>query len=547
MLSIAWQEDWEEHWIERFPWKGVLAAVITAFVYVKLFSYPFHARGDPMWILQSPFLSPPINVLKAWVTPFQGLYTPLTHTIWAIVASISSSMSGSLSPLYFHATNLIFHLASVVLVYLIINRWIDSQWSGFVGALVFGIHPIQVEAVVEVASFGTVCSTTFALGAIYAHMRYIEYNDRRSYWATFALFVLALFSNPTVAILPLIIGFITKALSDKKRKEIIKELSPFVGVSLIFLAIALMIQPQITGPPWLYRPFIALDALGFYFKKALFPFSLSPDYGKRLEWILPTQPSFSVFVTLSVISGCFFLRKRLTFKGVGHGLLLSFVILIPFLGLWPFELQNVSTVSDRFAYFSIFGFGFAVAWIFSQFGNWRPIQALMAFMLFLCVIASFIQIEKWESNEAIFRDTLSQNPKSFSSHLSLGDHFAMIQEPKKSLHHFENSYKILPSIKAIEGIAQTYLKLDDLKNAMLAFEIGAKRFQESKLFYEAGKLRWHFGEHDIAQSHFEKALTLKPDYRLAQKNLASLKGFKKLASLRLEKYPSDETSETLLP
>ncbi|MEJ2744689.1 MAG: hypothetical protein P8123_03245 [bacterium] len=50
-------------------------------------------------------------------------------------------------PFGFHLTNLLWHVATVIVVYLLLRRFLKSPLPPLLGAIVFAIHPIQTEAV----------------------------------------------------------------------------------------------------------------------------------------------------------------------------------------------------------------------------------------------------------------------------------------------------------------------------------------------------------------------------------------------------------------
>ena len=71
-----------------------------------------------------------------------------------------------LNPKGHHLTNLLFHIANVLLLFLVLLRMTGALWqSGFVAAL-FALHPLNVESVAWVAERKNVLSTFFWLPAL---------------------------------------------------------------------------------------------------------------------------------------------------------------------------------------------------------------------------------------------------------------------------------------------------------------------------------------------------------------------------------------------
>jgi Flp pilus assembly protein TadD len=77
-----------------------------------------------------------------------------------------------LNPAGHHATNVLFHTANSILVFLLLRRMTGAQWrSAFVAAL-FALHPLHVESVAWVSERKDVLSTFFWALTIWAYVRY---------------------------------------------------------------------------------------------------------------------------------------------------------------------------------------------------------------------------------------------------------------------------------------------------------------------------------------------------------------------------------------
>ncbi len=60
-----------------------------------------------------------------------------------------------------HLTNVFFHLANTLLIFLIFNRMTGTLWQSAFVAILFGLHPINAESVAWVAERKNVLSTFF--------------------------------------------------------------------------------------------------------------------------------------------------------------------------------------------------------------------------------------------------------------------------------------------------------------------------------------------------------------------------------------------------
>jgi len=119
-------------------------------------------------------------------------------------------------------TNLLLHLASVVLLFVVLTRMTGKLWqSGFVAAL-FAIHPLHAESVAWVAERKDVLSSVFWILTMGAYVRYVEqkaaalgqsrvqgkafFHDRRVWYALMLLaYTLGLMSKPMLVTLPFVL------------------------------------------------------------------------------------------------------------------------------------------------------------------------------------------------------------------------------------------------------------------------------------------------------------------------------------------------------
>jgi hypothetical protein len=117
----------------------------------------------------------------AFTTGHVGNWHPLT---W--LSHMLDVQLFGLQPQWHHLTNLLFHIANTVLLFLVLYRMTKAQWeSAFVAAL-FALHPLHVESVAWVAERKDVLSSFFWMLTMGAYCYYVERpNFRRcSSWIT---------------------------------------------------------------------------------------------------------------------------------------------------------------------------------------------------------------------------------------------------------------------------------------------------------------------------------------------------------------------------
>ncbi|HTL30181.1 MAG TPA: hypothetical protein VL282_13205, partial [Tepidisphaeraceae bacterium] len=148
----------------------LLLVAATLLAFGNLLSADFTSWDDPFTITSNPHLNPPTwsGLGYHWRTPEYGLYIPLTYTAWWLIAHVAYSSQPdargmSLSPMIFHAANIGLHLISVLFVYAILRRILKRDWAACIGALLFALHPVQVEAVGWLSGMKDVLCGTLSL------------------------------------------------------------------------------------------------------------------------------------------------------------------------------------------------------------------------------------------------------------------------------------------------------------------------------------------------------------------------------------------------
>ena len=128
-----------------------------------------------------------------------GFWHPLTWLSLMIDHTLYGLNAGG-----YHWTNLLFHIASTVLLFLSLYRMSGALWrSGLVAAL-FACHPINVEPVAWIASRKDVLSTFFWMMTLLLYNQYAVKGGIIRYILVVLGFMMGLMSKPITATLPFV-------------------------------------------------------------------------------------------------------------------------------------------------------------------------------------------------------------------------------------------------------------------------------------------------------------------------------------------------------
>ena len=101
--------------------------------------------------------------------------------------------------------NLAIHILNSLLLFLILLRMTGSLFKAAIVALLFAVHPVNVESVAWITERKTVLSTFFFLTAMYAYVHYTENKNKWTYGLALCLYSLGLLSKPSILTFPLLL------------------------------------------------------------------------------------------------------------------------------------------------------------------------------------------------------------------------------------------------------------------------------------------------------------------------------------------------------
>lgn len=164
----------------------ILIAGISAALYVNSLQNSFHF-DDQHFIVGNPYIRDISNIPSFFITPkhssfekaFTAHYRPFLVTSYAINYAI-----GGLNPAGYHLVNLLFHIGSSFLVYLILEAILGSSgllpvtFTSLSAALIFAAHPVNAEGVNYITARSSVMCSFFYLLSFYFWVRFKDVQSR---------------------------------------------------------------------------------------------------------------------------------------------------------------------------------------------------------------------------------------------------------------------------------------------------------------------------------------------------------------------------------
>lgn len=251
-----------------------------------------------------------------------GLYRPLTMTTYALDRVLwGADESGAPSRVGVHATNLVLNALAALLVFALLRGRSRQPVAAFLGAALFAVHPVHVEAVSHMVGRADLLMTVLFLAAFLLHSR-----GPAARVCAAGLYLLACLCKEMAVVLPAVL--LARAWlerSDARASAFLPrqavELAPMAVALALFLGLRGVVLGAASSPPVgfvLYAkpqylafqdpvPFevglTMLHALGEIARLLLAPLSLSADYSGFPH---ATSPTLSVALSAALVVAALF-------------------------------------------------------------------------------------------------------------------------------------------------------------------------------------------------------------------------------------------------
>ncbi len=454
-----------------------------------------------------------------------------------------------------HLSNLILHLLNTLLLFHLLNRMTGAIYKSAIIAVLFAIHPLNIESVAWIAERRNVLSTFFWFAALSAYWRYTQQRGLLNYLSVFFLFILGLMAKSMLVTFPFLLLLLDfwplKRIqlnerevinhSDRSKKlpyrlyfplRVLGEKIPLMIISALACYLTL-ISAQNKGGVKGIGGLVSFEAIPFdirmanaaiayikYILKILWPFQLSVYY--------PYPQSLFIWqvivsVLLLLITMIVSLRYIRTAPFISVGWFWFMGTLVPVIG---FVQLGGQAMADRYIYVPMIGiliimvWGLEAIWTRSE----VKLKIVAAFAIIACIllsIATWTQVRHWQNSLTLFEYTVRITPDYAVAHNNLGMALAENGRLDEALPHIHKSIRLHPNF------AEAYNNLGNVLSAKGANDEAIARYltalQINPNYAEAhnnlGIALYSQKQIDKAIWHLQQALRIAPDYQDARHNL----------------------------
>ena len=369
-----------------------------------------------------------------------------------------------LNPAGYHLQQVFWHGLNAFLLFILVKRLGGSGVVPWLAALVFLVHPLQVEVVANVSHRKDLLALAFSLLAILAYMESFQSCRRQLSWLLFAvgLYLVACQAKQHVVALPLVFVAYELCFVDAKKRVLTRFRALAVLVAGIGFSAFLYWLFEIYNSPEFSDDIVGLQrkfavssvwsvnayyltivkSVSFQLLRVVWPLQLSPEYiysvpaGWGDPWVLAS------LVLLALYGGSLWLSFRRN-SAIFFALVLMGVVWAPAFNLFGYFLYPAA---DRYFYSPSAGLFTAVAFISSSLlSKWQrggPL-AIAALLVTFCAL-SWQQIDVWRTKASLGTRILQVNPLSNSGMKMLGEAAYEKGDFDTSLMYFNRAFEVYP-------------------------------------------------------------------------------------------------------
>jgi hypothetical protein len=433
----------------------VILTVVTLLLYVRTVTFQFVNFDDDVHVYENPYVRAGLS-WSGLVWAFQ-IHGP---SQWHPLAWMSHQLDWQLfgnNPAGHHGTNLAWHLAGTLLLYVAIQELFGRPGAAAFVAAMFAVHPLNIESVAWVSERRNVLCGVFWMLAVISYSRYARKGGWNRYLCVTCWLLLALMSKPLAVTLPFVFALLD--VWPLRRCPFPASWQPVAGswphdscVRRSWSELALEKVPWLmasAGAGWLsylcqeraqvVSSFAALPmqirlenacaSYGLYLRRMVWPTDLAVFYPHPAwhhphpEQALLIGAFWGATVLLSVTTWVLWrIRGR---PGLALGWFWFVGTLVPMIGLVQVGQQQLA---DRYAYIPMIGLGIMTVNLPSPRWLKRIIPQMALFLVVAWFGVSVWQLGFWQNSKTLFARTAAITTDNNWARLNLG--LALLSEGK---------------------------------------------------------------------------------------------------------------------
>jgi tetratricopeptide (TPR) repeat protein len=510
-------------------------AVAVAAVFGGALGHGFlPSHDDGAYLLWNPVLRAPLG------EAFRGAFTSHPLGAWAplhLLSHVADARAWGGWAGGYVLVNLLLHCGNALLLAWLVRRLGAPRLAAAGAALLFALHPVQVESVVWISQRKTVLSLAFMLATLHLWIWFAAARPGRRllpYALSLTAAAAAMLSKAVAVILPLALALADLPLrraSPAPRR--LAEKLPFLGLALGVVVVTVVAKGEAgstlsvgghtrassVGSPFAYHGgsplhtlLTMLTVLPRYLRLLLWPTELSAVYLPPIRTGLDLEVAASILLIVALaVAGLLLLRRSAR---------AFFWYAFFFVGLLPVSqiVPQATLMNDRYLYVpmvgaaALAGEGLAAAVERLAGAARRTVLFAAAAALLLLAVQARARVPTWRDDLSLWTDTVARAPGSPYAWYNLGGALEAAGDDEGAL----RAYRRALAIDSRDGDAAVnagaiLLRRGEHAEALLSLELGAHLLPVSvEAHFNLGLARFLGGNFEGAAAALRTAASLDP-------------------------------------
>lgn len=544
-------------------WPDAAIVVVTLAAFGQVAGFEFVNFDDTQFITENPAVRGGLSVESlrwAMTAVVGGNWIPVTWVSHLLDVQLFGLRAG-----WHHLVNLLLHLFNAILLRRLLASVTGNRAGSLLAALIFALHPLNVEPLAWVAQRRSLLMMLFGLLAAQTWLRYLRRPAAGTYLLALLFFALGLLAKPLLATLPLLLLLLdawpfgrllnTAHLPQEEPGHIpvdgrgvrqtgvrrqpvrrrpsrsnpapcgsprplwslILEKAPFLALSAAIGTVALRTQAEaMTQLPSIgsgQRSAHALVSGLWYIGKTVWPSNLAVFY----PYPATGDPAPLVIGAAAILScatiAAFVLRRRFPCLAVGWAWFV--VALLPVSGLVQVGDQ---AYADRYAYLPLIGPLVALSGSLPTAALRRSrsgpvVTAVTGGLVLALGAAAFVQARHWRDGQTLFTRALDVTAGNYMAHNNLGSLLYKAGDVNGAALHFREAVRYSPrTVTAHRNLGLAHLKQGDVAAAAGEFRAAVRENPTAAREHrDLGRTLERLGRPREALGVYREALRCNPD------------------------------------
>ena len=561
-LSAGTNHNW------LVPGICVFLAAIVWVVFGQTLGYGFVIFDDDQYVYDNPIVQQGLTWEGfRWGLTYGGIghWHPLTWVSHMLDCQLYGLHAGG-----HHLTNIVFHTASTILLFLVLRRMTGFIWRSAFVAAVFAIHPLRAESVAWISERKDVLSAFFFMLTLLCYAKAVTSDKWRVtstkksaatpaailslatcylspyYCLALMFFTLGLLSKNMLVTMPFVLLLLDywplgRVTGDGWRmtrfgipvpqlstySHLLLEKLPFFVLVVGSCVVTALVPEKIAiadKSPLGLRLENGLVSYVIYLWQMVYPSGLACVYPNPTHDLPVWQVGGALALLLAISGAVYAIRKTQPCLIVGW---LWYVgMLVPVIGLVQISYY---AHADRYTYLPEVGLYLMVTWAAAELcAGWRQrrlvLGGLATVILVALILCARTQTMYWRDSETLWTHTLACTSDNAVAHFYLGKTLFQKGQTDEAIAQYQQALEIKPNYAAAQGnIGNALVKKGQMDEAIAQYQQALQIDPDyAEVCNNLGNALLSKGRADEAVIQYQKALQLKPDAVDVLNNLAWL-------------------------